>query len=350
MIEGYPKTNRLLAVGLILIVFVVLGLAIFEFIYAQKSQNTPDQLTNGSISAPSLAWETIPYFGSNFSFTAGYPENWIMTLDNIEPDLLYDGQPLIAFEEVSPKAGKNNLTINYFFDTGEDLATWSSKRTEILEGQKGYRPVQTTYTINGIEFVQMCFLGSTQYSPLPDCFAYTHVTPYILELRTDSASPTFQAEKYIAEFIKNFSLLQPGDDWSTFSNTDMGVSMKYPEKKYPVVKEASDQVVNFTKQYIGQFFNIQVLDNWSRGPVEFWYEEVVSTPTRQQLLPRKIILGGKNCYYADFDPSFSYEGIIGAMQFLCQVNSRLYVFTISSNDQPIDIDLYKMINSVKFIQ
>lgn len=338
------KYSKFQASMVILFFVIIVTIISIAFVVPKESAKQPELKI-----AKSTSWKMTPYFGKNFSFVAGYPKGWKEQWSEITPDLTYDDQILLSFVENTGAVAENSLQIRYFFDTGEDLATWVSKKLTILQSQKGYQPVQKNISASGVDYVQFCFLGNAKYSPMPDCFAYTQIKPYILELRTDSASPSFPVQQYIEQFISNFSLLKPGEDWSTFLNDTAGLSMKYPEDKYPFIADDPSQFINFTKQYIGQFLNIQILTDWTQGPIQYWYNELSTSGDISQLLPKHVILGGNDCYFADFNPSYSYEGIIGAKQFFCQLQNRLYVFTISTNDQPVDVDLYRMISSVKFL-
>ncbi|MFA6553138.1 MAG: hypothetical protein WCT27_01815 [Patescibacteria group bacterium] len=348
------KPNRLLAAGFLLIILIIVGYSLFTFISTGESaklKNDQEISIGKKISDDtSITWKTFPYFGKNFAFLVSYPIDWEIGTIIVSPDNPYDDQPVVSFNENSILPGKNSLSIKYFFDTGEDLSTWTTKRIDFLIKQKEYRPIQTNITANGVEFIRLCFLGDAKYSPMPDCFAYTRVKPYILELRTDSASSSFPAQQYIDGFISNFSILQPGENWSTFINSTAGISMKYPPEKYPLFSNDPSQYINFTKEYIGQFMNVQIVKDWTHGPIQYWYSELSESENKKQTLPQKIILDNRECYFADFSPSYSYEGIIGAKQFFCQSQDRLYVFTISSNDQPVDIDLYRMMSSVNFLR
>ncbi len=353
MSENYVNINRLLTAVFLLIIFIIVGYALFVFISVGEPTNTINDQTKNkgkSISdSQSIIWKTFPYFGKNFAFLVSYPSDWKVGDVTLTPDNPYDDQLAVSFIKPAMSPIKDTLSIKYFFDTGEDLSTWTTKRINFLTKQKGYDPIKTDITANGVEFIRLCFLGDINYSPMPDCFAYTRVTPYILELRTDSTSSSFPVQKYIEEFVSSFSLLRPDDNWSTFSNSVAGISMKYPSEKYPLISNNPGQFITFANDYIGQFMNVQIIEEWTQGPIQYWYTEVSWSMETKQLIPRKIIIGNSECYFAEFDPEYSFEGVIGAKQVFCQKQNRLYVFTISTNNESVDNDFYRMLNSVKFL-
>ncbi|MFH0805113.1 MAG: hypothetical protein V1916_02870 [Patescibacteria group bacterium] len=343
------KYEKLFAATVVIFLVMVVGVVCAALLIPKHPANQPTSTFGTLKAAEEIDWHVTPYFGNDFSFVAAFPKSWKNNVYNITPDMVHDNQPLVSYTENTGAAGENTLKVNYFFDTGDDLATWAEKRVEVLKSQKGYQPVRENVLVNGINFFQVCFLGSEQYSPMPDCYAYTQAKPYIIELRTDSASASFPAQRYIEGFIANFFFLQPGEQWSTFSNSAAGISMQYPPAKYPVIADNPGQYINFSKQFVGQFLNVQIVNGWTQGPIEYWYGEVSESGEARQVLPKKVFLGGSECYYVEFDPEYSYEGIIGARQVLCQKQGRLYVFTISTNNLAVDTDLYRMLNSVKFI-
>jgi len=313
--------------------------------------NTTNELAqNGSIDTSN--WAQSPYYSDYLNFLVYYPSDWDI-IDIYDPRDLYEGHPLVWFgADENFYSGTNVLGVFYYNDTGEDLDTWVGKRSQVLQSDKGYAPITKELKKQNKRFIELCFLGHPDYSPMQTCFIYMQSTPYIIELKAEGFSRDFQADKYSQAFFSKFTLLnKPDQRWKIHKSPNVGFQIDYPEDKYPPNPEQdiAGVSVSFTKDFIGQFMIVSRITDYEGGIEAYWFNKVRGLEKDPINLPLEIYLDQKKCFMADLSGTY-YEGVANTLEFYCQGDNQIYEFILNPDeDKELDRDFFIMLSTLQFL-
>ncbi|MCH7492770.1 hypothetical protein IID19_04285 [Patescibacteria group bacterium] len=365
MIDSSENLNRKTAIIILVVIVAILISSGAYLLLRQNLNNVNSNKINSSndsykISAPDILdknidtsdWGQSLYYSDYLDFLVYYPSDWDI-IDIYDPRDLYEGHPLVWFgDDEDFYSGTNVLGVFYYNDTGEDLDTWVGKKSRVLQSDKGYMPITKELNKQGERFIELCFLGHPDHSPMQSCFIYMHNLPYIIEIRSEGFSKDFLADKYSHAFFSRFTLLNKLDqEWKTYISSDVGFQIDYPEDKYPpnLKRDIAGTSVSFTRSYIGQFMIIRKITDYQGGIESYWFNKVKGFEIDPISLPLEIYLDQKKCFMTNLSGTY-YEGVANTLEFYCQGDNQLFEIVINPEENgAIDNDFFIMLSTLEFL-
>ena len=357
----FNRTPALVVFSLIIAFIISTGVFLFVSNQEKKTVTTKsessqqaDSITVGDVEVDN--WTPIPYFSEDVNFLVYYPSDW-ETITIGDPRSLYEGQPLVWFGDNSDYyEGTNTLGVYYYNDSGDSFDIWTQKRYEVLAGERGYYPELENLNKGNEQFVQMCFLGHPNYSPMKKCHIFFRREPYIYELRAEGFSKKWQADKYIGEFFSRFSLFRKDKDgWVIKDSHNGGYSIMYPEN-YSQTQSLNEFNLYFAKNIgdvypilEGENMNFAIATGYSGGAVQFWYDRNKNLTNTSYAIPKEVVVNNITCIYAEPRLLDDVVNYYSTADIYCQVGNRIYAFQImSDNSGMVDEIFLEIISTVKF--